>query len=262
MGASKSKATVLNEVMNSASIDVLNRNSNAATGVINQSNSFALVGDTGGQYSNISQLNVSRVNVASLQTAVQSGSLQSDLSATMTNAIKQQAAALGYSANESEVKSVVSSTISSKITNESFQSIKAEVAQSNVIQLVGNSKTVLQSLVQKNEAELIMKLVSDTNSSIIAKLQTTGAISTDLSQSTAPLFSSSGLILMAIIIIAVIAIFSGNMTTVIGYVATFIKTYQTLIIGGLTVAAITTSILVSSSPKASNFYGGCPCAAN
>jgi hypothetical protein len=248
--------------MNSASIDVLNRNSNAATGVITQENILESVDVKNGNYSNISQINTAKINVAGLQTAVQNGTLQSDLSATLANAIKQQAAALGYSANDSKLQNVVSSTINSKITNESFQSIKAEVSQRNIIRKIASYNISVTSIVQKNEAELIMKLVSDTNSSIVAKLQTTGTISTDLSQSTAPLFSSSGLILMAIIIIAVIAIFSGNMTTVVGYVATFVKTYQSLIIGGLTVAAITTAILVSSSPKASNFYGGCPCAAN
>ena len=216
MGASQTKSEVLNQVMNTASIDVLNRNSNAAGGLITQSNTFTMAGEKDGNYSNISQINSAKVNVTALQSSVQSGSLQSDLAATMANTIKQNADSIGYASNDSKVSTIVSSTINSKITNESIQSIKAEVSQSNVIQLLGNNRSALAKLTQKNEAELIMKLVNDTNSSIITNLKTSGAISNDIDQFAGTSFSTfAGIAILFVLAMAGVWLFKSSFDNIV-----------------------------------------------
>lgn len=258
MGASQTKAEVLNEVMNTASIDVLTRNSNSASGNILQSNTFTLAGDVGGKYSNIEQINTAKINVTGLMTAVQNGSLQSDLAATMSNTIKQQASAIGYASTDSKVSTIVSSTINSRITTEAMQTIQATVSQSNVIQLLGNNNSAVTALKQKNEAELILKLVSDTNSSIIASMQTSGAISNDLDQFAGTSFGMlAGMAVLFALFIVFIWLFKGSFDNI---VTQGTKPAPMLLIGCVILAYMFThKSSDSSAGTKSPFYGGCPC---
>jgi hypothetical protein len=231
MGASSSKSEVLNTIMNTASMEVLNRNTTASTGLITQNNTLTLAGDVGSTYSGISQINSSKINIAGLQSSVQNGSLQSDLSATLANTIKQQAAAIGYSANDSKVSSIVSATIATKVTNETFQSIKAQVSQGNTLNLLDNNSTYVTHLVQKNEAQLIIKLVTDINSTILSELKTQGAISTDIDQSTSSLFSTFvGLAILLVVVFGGLWLAKGTVDTA---VVNITKPAPMILIGGI-----------------------------
>jgi hypothetical protein len=184
MGAQNSKTEVLKEVLNNVSIDVINRNSSNATGYIDQKNELEIIGNSGGNISGINQINSSIINVSAISESVANGDLQSDLIANITERISQEAPAIGYSANKTEVKSVVSNVINSNITNESIQNITSTIMQSNQIKIIANTGTDIRYIIQANEAELILELINTTNSEIISKLQTTGALEGDLTQTT------------------------------------------------------------------------------
>ena len=254
MGGGQSKAEVLTQIMNKVSINVLNKNSNSSVSVIDQSNTFTLVGDKGGKYSQINQINSAKINVNSLLKAVSTGQLQSDLMAELKNTIKQEAPAIGYSTNDVKVSNVISNSVKVNITNETLQKIKNDVKQNNAMLLVGNTDSVVELYNQKNEAELIVKMISDTNSDIVSKLQTTGAISTDLSQSTASLlpdFGGTALIFIAILGFALFFIFGGSFGVI-----------KDILLNPIFLLASVFLILLFIIIKPSNessFYGGCPC---
>jgi len=189
MGVGQSKATILNEVLNETSIEVLNENSSSSSTYINQKNDLTIAGNTGGTISGLKQINAAKINVSALLESSSSGKLQSSLEAALSNEIEQKSASIGYTSSNADVRNIVKNVINTRITNKNLISIKNEVQQSNQIQILANTNVNVKDLVQKNESDLIIKMISKMNSDIVNELQTKGAISTDLSQSTNPLFS-------------------------------------------------------------------------
>ena len=199
MGAQQSKTDVLKEVLNEVSIDVMNRNSNAASGYINQTNELIIRGNTDTTIKGFSQVNSAVINISSITSAAATGDLQSDLTASITESISQEAPAIGYSANETSVSSIVSNAVNSNITVENLQEINATVEQSNVIKILAEQGLDATSVSQKNEANLILEMVNEMNANIIASLQTEGAIVGDLTQTTQSLFEFGGAFFIVII---------------------------------------------------------------
>ena len=199
MGAQQSKTDVLKEVLNEVSIDVMNRNSNTASGYINQTNELIISGNTDTTIKGFSQVNSAVINISSITSAAATGDLQSDLTASITESISQEAPAIGYSANETSVSSIVSNAVNSNITVENLQEINATVEQSNVIKILAEQGLDATSVSQKNEANLILEMVNEMNANIIASLQTEGAIVGDLTQTTQSLFEFGGAFFIVII---------------------------------------------------------------
>ena len=189
MGVGQSKAAILNEILNETSIEVLNENSSSSSTYINQKNDLTIAGNTGGTISGLKQINAAKINVSALLESSSSGKLQSSLEAALSNEIEQKSASIGYTSSNADVRNIVKNVINTRITNKNLISIKNEVQQSNQIQILANTNVNVKDLVQKNESDLIIKMISKMNSDIVNELQTKGAISTDLSQSTNPLFS-------------------------------------------------------------------------
>ena len=117
MGVAQSKADILNQVLNEASIQVMNKISNSAQSSNYQENSTILGGKTTITNSDLSQSNVSTFDVTAITASVASGNLQSELAAAITQAIAQQASPLGYAANEANVKNIVQNKINVAVTN-------------------------------------------------------------------------------------------------------------------------------------------------
>ncbi len=205
MGASQTKSEVLHQVLNKTSIEVMNKNSTVSSSVIDNTNEFSFIGNKNTSVSGITQINAAKINVAALQASMQSGTLISDLSAALSAAIEQEGTALGYSSSNAKVKSVVENNVKVSMTNSNLIEIRNSVKGSNIVKIMANENVDVTEVVQKNESELIAKLVSDMNSTIVSQLQTSGAVQTDLSQTTASLLSG-----YTVIILVVLAVLAGG----------------------------------------------------
>lgn len=194
MGGQNSKTDVLKQVLNEVSVNVLNRNSSSATGFIEQKNELLLTGNQGGKIKGFSQANSAQINISAISSSAASGNLQSDLTASLSEAINQEAASIGYTANKTRVRSVVKNVIDSNITVENLQNIQATVSQSNTIKILAESGFDYSDVTQKNEATAILELINTNNAEIIAALQTEGAVTGDLSQTTAPLIGFGAIV--------------------------------------------------------------------
>lgn len=261
MGGQNSKTDVLKEVLNNVSINVFNRNSSSATGYIDQSNRAEIIGNTGGNISGIEQVNSSIINVSAVSDAVSKGDLQSDLTAAITESISQEAPAIGYSANQTNVHSIVKSVIDSKITNESIQNISATVLQSNEIKILANNGTDISAYKQVNEAKLIIELISTTNSEIIAELKTSGTLVGDLTQTTQSFMDFGFALGMIFIGLSVLFMVGGAQVATVATNPFFL-----LALIGLVIYFDRNSSEEKSSEEekeektnTSTFFGGCQC---
>jgi hypothetical protein len=216
MGASQTKSDVLQKVLNQTTIDVMTKNSTGESGQIESTNDVTIVASKNVSLTGIKQVNAAKINVTALQASVQQGILKSDLSAALSSAVKQQGTSLGYSASDAKVKTIVENRVSANITTENLQEIRGTVSQSNVVKVLASENIDATVVVQKNEAELILKLVSNLTSDIINDLKTTGTVQTDLSQTTASLMSGY----VAIIIIIGVVLIGGAYYFKDSYVST------------------------------------------
>ncbi len=205
MGASQTKSDVLQQVLNQTSVNVMTKNSTGASGLVDSINDLTIAGNKNVSISGIAQINTAKINVTALQASVQQGILKSDLEAALASAIKQEGASLGYSASEAKVQTIVENRVNANITVENLQHIKNAVKQNNTIKILANEGVDTNSLVQKNEAELILKMISNMTSNILNDLKTTGTITADLSQTTASFMPGY----FTIIIIAAVILVGG-----------------------------------------------------
>lgn len=241
MGGSQSKADVLKEILNKVSIDILNKNSSATIGLIDQKNTLTLVSNVDTKISGIDQINSSVINVFSIQNSVATGALQSDLTAAISETLRQEAASIGYTQSNVNINSKVSSIINSKISNESISEIRSTVEQSNDIKILVNSGADISSVVQKNEAQMIVKMINDMNSSVMASLQTSGDIKGDLTQKVNPIISNFGMALIFIVIMAAAAYYFKDMSSIV--LSNITKPAPMLLIGGIIIALLIFSII-------------------
>jgi len=207
MGASQSSIKSQTEILNEVAVNVMNKNSSTSSSAIAQTNNVLLAGNVNSEFKGIEQINSASINVSSLLESSANGELQSELISTISETIQKESSAFGYSGNKAEVDSVVSNAINSNITNETLQEIKNTVEQTNEVKILVNQGVEATEIVQKNEAELIAKMINTTNTEIIAQLQSDGTIKKDISMKSQQFgfgFGSFGLI-AGIFIIFIIA---------------------------------------------------------
>jgi hypothetical protein len=212
MGGQQSKTEVLKEVLNKVAIDVINKKAIATNAYINQKNQIRIVG-TSGNISGIKQVNSAVLNVSVMSESITNAELQSDLSAAITEAISQEAPAIGYSANQTKVKSIVENEINSSIRTETLQEIHLSIDQENLLEVVQGTNLELIDLVQNNEATLIMELIDATNSNIISRLTNEAVLEGDLDQTTQSLFSFGSIIGIILVGIAFLLYTGGERVT-------------------------------------------------
>lgn len=202
MGANESKQKILNEMLNEVAVNVMNRNSSNATGAITQENSLVLNNLKKSRISGISQLSSSKINVTALQTSTASGSLQSDLTAALTNKIMQETPQLGIAnKSEQEVSTIVRNNINAKITQENLQKIAAEVRQKNAILINNAEDSVITNINQSNEAEMIMTLTNDATSKIVTEIATDSTVENDVTQKPSDILGGFGVIFIIIAVV-------------------------------------------------------------
>ncbi len=207
MGSSESKADVLKKVMNNVSVEVMNRTSTSAASSIVQKNKAVFMDQTGVTIRGFEQLNAAKMNVQGLQSAANSGELQSQLTAKISEKVEQEAAALGLSSNSAKIRSVVENNINTKITNETLMKIANDIDQSNEVLFMKNMNIDVVGFKQQNEAESIAKLVNDTNSTIVSQLQATSALEGDMSQKVKGLLPEIGGLVILFLIVIIVAVY-------------------------------------------------------
>jgi hypothetical protein len=208
MGANQSSQNITTTVLNNIMLSIMTKNSTSAYAAVDQTNDLTIAGNTDKVTVNgITQVNSSKINVASLISSVQNNTLQADLIANLTNKIAQEMPVLAIGDNTNQaIKTSVSNTINSNITVENFQKIAVLVKSSNTIKIIANAGVDVSQVVQKNESTAIMSLVDKISSEIVANIKTATTSSTDATQKSAgllPDLGSFGLIFIIIIIVVI-----------------------------------------------------------
>lgn len=180
MGAAKTKANALREVLNEVVINVMNKHGTSMDSSAVQENTIKIIGDDL-KVLGIKQENLFVGDFVNISKSAASGKLQSELSAKISDAISQSASTIGYSSSEVNTKNIVSNNVQNNITNETITRLSSTVEQKNAAEIRGTSIDV-KKISQRNKATVMLKFVSDMNASIIQNLVTKGAIKGDISQ--------------------------------------------------------------------------------
>ncbi|MGL5935117.1 MAG: hypothetical protein ACRCZI_05795 [Cetobacterium sp.] len=208
MGANISKQKVLNKTLNDVAIEVLNRNSTTLGGVIDQSNKLIINNSKLADLTNITQLNYSKINVNALSQSISNNTLQADLINSLKSAVEKESPVLGIGNNsEQDIENTIGTIIRSTITNESLHAISAQVKQDNSIILTNVDSITGDTVVQKNEADLILGLVNEATSKIALAVTASNTTDSKASDKTAPLvdlgIGGAGIIVLLIILVIV-----------------------------------------------------------
>lgn len=210
MGNNTSSQKMLNETMNTVSLQVLNENSTNITASSDQENDLTIAGNTGGKISGISQVNSSKINVAALAQSVNDNKLQADLASKLTSALEQKLPVLtSNSKTNQDVQNIVRNNINQNITTKNMMNISATVRQSNKLKILANEGVEITQIAQKNEAEMIISLINDTNNKIINDIKAKTDIDNTVAQAPGAAlpdlgFGSMGMIFVLVIIVIVL----------------------------------------------------------
>lgn len=204
MGANSSKQEILNETLNEVMINVMTNNSTAISGSVEQINDISIVGSNNVSYSGFKQLNTSNINVSALAQSKNNSTLQADLISKLSSKVEQVTPLISIgSDSDQRVKNSIKNAITSNITTNNLQNISAQIKQTNRITNIGDSNVSVTNTSQVSEATLVMKLVNDTTSQIVAAVKAESTLDSTTSQKPAALldFSAGGIILIVIIVI-------------------------------------------------------------
>lgn len=201
MGATESKSEALSKVLNNVSMDVMMQNSTNMSGVIDQSNKLVIGNVKDSSISGVTQTSSAKISVAALVKSATSGELQSSLSAALATAIKQQGAAIGYTANDAKVQNIVENNVNSKVSVQNLMKISTEVKQRNEIIISNADNSSIDTILQSQEAVAIQEMLSEMNNKIVAEIKTSAEISTDLDQKVDSLLGGFGSIIMILVLV-------------------------------------------------------------
>jgi hypothetical protein len=242
MGGNTSKQKIINEMLNQVSVEVMTRNSSSASASSDQENKLVISNVKGSTISGITQISTSKINVTALQKSVSEGKLQSDLVASLTNKVMQEAPQLGIATkSEQEVRNIVKNNIDAKINNENLQNIAANVKQRNSAVITNvEDNALVTGILQKNEAEAILTLTNDANNKIATELTTDAEVKNDVTQKSADLFGGFGAIL---IVIAVVI--GGGFLFMQGTMNKVLQPKNLMLIGGAVVVILLLMMVMS-----------------
>jgi hypothetical protein len=178
-----SSTNVVNKTLNDVALKVLITNANKTTSVINQGNVIVLSNTKNSNFKDIVQKNTGTINATSIQSAIQTQNLQSDLIAELKNTIKQEDGIFNVAkSQEANLDNIVSNSVKSHVNLENINNIKSIVEQDNKIIATHVETITARDILQENEATMIIELVSTMTSDIVAKLKNNSMIQTDIEQ--------------------------------------------------------------------------------
>ncbi len=218
MGATQSKSEQVTELINRVTTNVLSDISTSAKGAVQQSNQMTISGISGSTISGISQSNEANIQISAVQQSAQTGQLQSQLSAAISQALSQNANTIGYANLNTSVTNKVNSVINSNISAKSVSDAFVGVTQSNALLISDVKNSTVSSISQTNIGKAIASLMSSSVTDIIAALgiqadvKTTSAQAasnpiSSLADSISSAFGGSGLFIILIIAAAAVGFF-------------------------------------------------------
>jgi hypothetical protein len=211
MGNSQSSQDITNTTLNSVAMSVMTKNSTNISASSNQSNTFNFSGNTGTNVNGFNQSNSSTINIQSLSSLAASGTLQADLSAALKNAVDQAIPALSINSDQSQkVNNAITNSVNTNITTENLNNLAAQVRQNNTANISGNSGGTLSGITQDNSADLVLGLVGQTTSTIMAAVKASGAIDNTATQKSSSIFGDIGSMYMIFIVIIIIIVCGGG----------------------------------------------------
>lgn len=209
MGGNFSKQQVLNKTLNEVALEVLTRNSTSLSGSTEQNNTLDIIGNTSQvKINGFEQASTSKINVSSLAQAVANNTLQADLINTLKSEVEKADPTLAVGSNsEQEIQNIIENNIKSKITIENLSNIAANVKQENQVRILANAGVDATNIVQRNEAEMILALVNEATSKIVAEVSAKNTTDSKASQKAAPLvdlgIGGAGIIILLIILVII-----------------------------------------------------------
>jgi hypothetical protein len=198
MGGSASKTETLTSVMNKTAIEVMIKNSSEVSTSSVQENKIVMANISGSKISGIKQINSAKINTKALSSSTSDGKLQSEMAAALTETIKQESPAIGFSSDKIISKSEIENIVNSELNMESLNKITSSVEQNNEVLYTGIDTSTIKNIQQKNEAKQIAELVNKMNNKIVAKLTNKSTIDKRITQTSKDLFSFGNIIFVII----------------------------------------------------------------
>jgi len=212
MGGNLSTQQVLSETLNKVALEAMTRNSTTVDGSINQNNELDIIGNTDKVNINgFKQVSSSKINVSALAQSAAKNTLQADMISSLKSAVDQAVPSIAFgSTSQQQIHNTITNSINSKINVENLNNIAAKVKQSNTVKLVANAGVDAKNLIQKNEADLILSLVNDATSEIVAKVASTTSQDTTASSKADGILPDLGLGGGLIFILIILGIIIGG----------------------------------------------------
>jgi hypothetical protein len=270
MGGANSSEQVTN-VLNEATMSVLNSFSQSAESTTVQRNTFRVANSQNVKARDVNMSNIAKINIQSIGSAVQDGSLQSKLEQKLVEKLQQESKSTLVGVNNATIHNTVRNKINSQITNENISKAISLVQQYNEAEITNSRNVDVSKLVFKNEADAVIKIFTDTNSSIAMELtsksdqvretsQKTDSFMTDMFQTVRSAFTEMGqssrvFIVIGGIVVIVLAFLgaylskhlTGNAMKTVGSIGTGAASIVSKTVEGVTDVA---KSAVSSTPAA------------
>jgi hypothetical protein len=210
MGGNKSVQDVLNDTLNSISMQVLVKNSTGVSASSIGSNDLIITGSTNVTVSGFNQINSSQINVQALTDSINSGALQADLLNKLSAAVQQIVPTLAVADDtQQKITNNIKNIINTNINMQNFTNIALQAKQENIASVTDSKNVSITNSTQNNEATLIASVVTTTNNQIVAAVKASSTEAADALQQPAPLLDlnlGGG----TVIIIVIVAILLGG----------------------------------------------------
>jgi uncharacterized Tic20 family protein len=204
MGASESSQKTNQQTLNDVTTQVMASLTSSGGSSTSSTNTLTISGNTGSDISDITQSNVSKINMSMMATLTANNKLQTELTNALTSKISQDQDTFGISMQKSDIQNKVQTVVNTKITNDSVSSLINQVTLQNNLTISDNDKTRVARVKQENQNEAVMTMVTGLTSELMSQLGISNTSTVDSSQkSTNPLSDLMNSGILPLIIVAV-----------------------------------------------------------
>jgi hypothetical protein len=184
MGATESKATSRQDILNESILSVFTSQSTSVSSSVASSNILNLSHSKGSRLHDINQTNDVTINFDVLADLASTGELQTQLANKLTSTIEQKQNALGLSSQNIDIASKVKNVVNNSISVQNMVNASASVTQLNVIDASYSEDAGDYDINQNNSVKEAMKIANKLSSNVMSTLGITNEASTTATQVT------------------------------------------------------------------------------
>lgn len=214
MGVGNStEADIMKQSITNISLEVMNRMSSSSNLSSEQLNKLVFANLKNTTIDGVVQQNKLTANLSTVSRSALNGDLQRNIIASINEQLNQEMGNLQMgSQQKTKVNSLVENTVNTSITNENLTEIKVRAKQNNEVVFTNLDSVTATNILQGNEQDLVVQLISEMSSDIVDKIQSDSDIKGLVSQSNAS-FLELGLGIALIVLLIGIGLWVAKDTT-------------------------------------------------